>query len=188
VKLELRLPRPLAALILATAIAWADHQPIPVIQLAAAAPVVTAADTVAPVVSFVIPKYVLPAANREIIAACLVLEAADQGEFGMRSVMAVIRNRAGGHPELFASTVLRPKQFSALNRLTSGRESHARTLARAQADRMWPVALALVDDAADDSWHDPTNGATHFTRTGERTPWASRLARTTIIGAHSFYR
>jgi spore germination cell wall hydrolase CwlJ-like protein len=135
-----------------------------------------------------IPSYVLTTKERETVATCLVLEAANQGEFGMRSVMAVIRNRARGRPELFAPTVLRERQFSALNKLTAGYESLNRTIARASADRMWPVALAIVDDATSAAWHDPTEGATHYTRTGERNRWVNRLTPTVKIGAHSFYR
>lgn len=139
-------------------------------------------------ISVSIPKYALTQSEREVVAACLVLEAANQGEFGMRSVMAVIRNRARGLPELFATAVLRPKQFTALNPLTSGREGFGQTLRRAKRDRMWTTALAIVDAAADESWHDPTEGATHYTRIGERNRWTVRLAKTVTIGSHSFYR
>lgn len=142
----------------------------------------------APRVSFSIPKYQLTPRERELVAACLVLEAASQGERGMRGVMAVIRNRSHGKPELFATTVMREKQFSALNKLTSGRETLWRTLRRAQHDRMWSTALTIVDDATQDTWKDPTGGATHYTRTGEHTPWTRALARTVTIGRHAFYR
>ncbi len=138
--------------------------------------------------SFSIPRYRLSEQDRETVAACLVLEAACQGDFGMRGVMAVIRNRAGGNPELFTRTVLQRYQFSALNDITSGRTSLWRAIQRAKKDRMWSAALQIVDDAVLDSWHDPTGGATHYTRTGERTRWTRSLARTTTIGAHSFYR
>lgn len=141
-----------------------------------------------PPVTFTIPKYELPPADRDLIAACLILEAASQGDFGMRAVMSVIRNRAGGQPELFAPTVLRPKQFSALNGLTAGRESRAKALARAKRDRMWGIAVQIVEDATEEPWHDPTGGATHYTRAGERTRWTGALAKTVTIGAHSFYR
>lgn len=134
------------------------------------------------------PRYQLTALERETVAACLVLEAANQGDYGMRSVMAVIRNRARGLPELFAFTVLQRKQFSALNQHTSGRESLWRAIQRAKRDRTWSQALRIVDDATGDAWHDPTGGATHYTRTGERTHWTRRLAKTVTIGAHSFYR
>jgi spore germination cell wall hydrolase CwlJ-like protein len=107
---------------------------------------------------------------------------------GMRAVMAVIRNRARGLPELFAPTVLREKQFSAFNFVTSGHESMAHAIQRAKADRMWQSALFVVDDALADSWSDPTGGATHYTRAAERTAWTRALAKTVTIGAHSFYR
>lgn len=139
-------------------------------------------------VMFVVPKYALTPMEREMIAACLVLEAANQGEFGMQGVMAVIRNRARGQPELFAPTVLREKQFSAFNKLTAGRETLARTVARARRDPMWWTALSVVNAAVDESWHDPTDGATHYTRTGENTRWTHSLAKTVTIGGHSFYR
>lgn len=138
--------------------------------------------------SFSIPRYSLPDQDRELIAACLVREAASQGGYGMRCVMAVIRNRAGDRVELFAPTVLRAKQFSALNKLTAGRETTAQAIAHAQRDRMWETALAIVDEATKDDWHDPTRGATHYTRSVERTPWTRTLAKTVTVGSHSFYR
>jgi spore germination cell wall hydrolase CwlJ-like protein len=141
-----------------------------------------------PAVSFSVPKYTLTDDERELVAACLVLEAASQGERGMRGVMAVIRNRSRGLPELFTTTVLEEKQFSALNKLTAGRESLWRMIHRAQRDRMWPAALAIVDEATQDTWTDPTAGATHYTRTGEHTRWTHTLARTVTIGRHAFYR
>lgn len=162
------------------------------LTLGASVPEITPAplppEPVHPTISFNIPKYQLSADERELVAACLVLEAASQGERGMRGVMAVIRNRAHGDVVLFAPTVLREKQFSALNKLTSGRESLWRTMTRAKADRMWPTALAIVDEATRDDWRDPTRGATHYTRTGEHTPWTRTLARTVTIGRHAFYR
>lgn len=142
-----------------------------------------------PTVTFAVPKYVLTAQERDLVASCLVLEAASQGEFGMRGVMAVIYNRSRGLPELFATIIVQEKQFSAFNKMTAGRESPTRLIQRAQKDRMWETALAIVDDAAKrNTWHDPTGGATHYTLVGERTRWTHTLAQTTIIGRHAFYR
>jgi spore germination cell wall hydrolase CwlJ-like protein len=141
-----------------------------------------------PTITFSLPRYTISPQERETIAACLVLEAASQGESGMRGVMAVIRNRARALPELYAPTVLRSKQFSAMNKVTSGQESLWRAIMRARQDRMWPTALAVVDAALQDKWHDPTAGATHYTRSAERTRWTQQLAMTVRIGAHSFYR
>lgn len=142
----------------------------------------------APTITFSIPRYTLTDRERELVASCLVLEAASQGEFGMRGVMSVIRNRSRGLPELFVSTILEEKQFSALNSITERRESVPHLIARAQRDRTWPTAMALVDEAAKETWHDPTDGATHYTRLGEHTRWTHALAMTTIIGRHAFYR
>lgn len=144
--------------------------------------------SVSPSISFQLPKYRLSESERELIASCLVLEAACQGERGMRGVMAVIRNRSRHLPELYATTVLRRKQFSALNRLTAGRESVTRVVQRARRDRMWNTALRIVDEAGHENWTDPTYGATHYTLSGERTPWTRALARTVTIGRHAFYR
>jgi spore germination cell wall hydrolase CwlJ-like protein len=185
VKTELRLLAALAAL---SAPRLAAEAPAFVVPVIVASETRTEMPAPSPAVSFAIPKYALTPQERETVAACLVLEAASQGDFGMRGVMAVIRNRARGRPELFAPTVLREKQFSALNNLTAGRESLWRTITRAQRDPTWPIALAIVDDAVDDAWNDPTGGATHYTRTGERTGWTRSLAMTCTIGAHAFYR
>jgi spore germination cell wall hydrolase CwlJ-like protein len=84
--------------------------------------------------------------------------------------------------------VLRPKQFSALNNVTAERELIASASTRARNDRMWPVALQVVDAALEDSWRDPTDGATHYTLSSEKTHWTRKLSKTTTIGAHSFYR
>jgi spore germination cell wall hydrolase CwlJ-like protein len=180
VKLELRSLTAIAALLLPPIAAGSAPT--------ADSPILRVTEDSASPVFFSIPKYALSRQEQETIAACLILEAASQGEYGMRAVMAVIRNRARGMPELFAHTVLREKQFSAMNNVTSGRESLWRTVQRAKRDRMWPVALSVVREAVNEPWHDPTGGATHYTRSVERTPWTRRLAKTVTIGAHSFYR
>ena len=182
---ELRLLAVLCALGLPHLTRGAEAEGLLMVRLERPVPLLPVAPP-ASAISFSIPKYTLSASERETVAACLVLEAANQGEFGMRSVMAVIRNRARGFPELFAPTVLRAKQFSALNSVTAGREPMARIIARAKRDRMWPTALQLVDRALHESWDDPTGGATHYTRSAERTSWTRSLAKTVTIGAHSF--
>lgn len=181
VNLVLRLIALLAATFFLPSAAQASRFVIPVITL-------EQPESPPPTISLTIPPYELTSADRETVAACLVLEAASQGDFGMRAVMAVIRNRARGLPELFAPTVLRPKQFSALNNVTAGRESLARAIARAKRDIMWLTALEIVEHATAPTWHDPTAGATHYTLSAERTRWTRSLAKTVTIGAHSFYR
>jgi spore germination cell wall hydrolase CwlJ-like protein len=185
VNTELRILAVLAALGLAAVAPAAPGSEPPVVQILDTRPATPAPSSA---VSFSLPKYKITPLERETVAACLILEAASQGDFGMRGVMAVIRNRARGLPELFAPTVLKQKQFSALNKVTSGRESLRRAIERASRDRMWLTALAIVEDALNDVWYDPTHGATHYTRSVERTHWTRSLAMTAKIGAHSFYR
>jgi len=141
-----------------------------------------------PMVHFSIPEYKLTQIERETVAACLVLEAANQGDVGLRAVMSVIRNRANMRPLLFPLTVLRVKQFSALNPYTSGQVSLWRLIQRAKQDATWPNALAIVDEATCAAWVDQTAGATHYTRTGERTAWTRTLHTTARIGDHTYYR
>jgi spore germination cell wall hydrolase CwlJ-like protein len=180
VKPEPRLLAALAALLLPLIASGAGNFTIPKIRLYEPGE--------PPTVSVTIPRYALTPAERETVAACLVLEAASQGDTGMRAVMAVIRNRSRGLPELFAATVLREKQFSALNTITMGQETLSHAVLRARRDRTWSTALAIVDEAVEDNWRDPTYGATHYTRSVETTRWTRSLAKTVTIGAHSFYR
>lgn len=126
--------------------------------------------------------------QRQTLVACLVLEAACQGESGMRAVMAVVHNRAGGRRDRFAAVVLRPGQFSALNRLTAGRETSWRMVLRARRDSQWALAEWIVDEACSARWTDPTRGATHYTRSSERPVWARGMRVTARIGDHVFYR
>jgi spore germination cell wall hydrolase CwlJ-like protein len=141
-----------------------------------------------PQVSVPTPRYTPKALEIETVAACLVLEAASQGPEGMRGVMAVIRNRSHGQPELFEPVVMKRRQFSAFNRLTSGYEQRAHAIQRARKDRMWDDALALVQEAQGPEWRDPTVGATHYTRSNERNRWTRTLEKTVTIGGHSFYK
>ena len=135
-----------------------------------------------------IPRYTPNALEIETVAACLVLEAASQGPEGMRGVMAVIRNRSRGRPELFEPIVLKRKQFSAFNQLTAGYEPRAHAIQRARRDCMWENALALVEEAQSPAWRDPTAGATHYTRSNERNRWTRKLEKTVTVGSHSFYK
>lgn len=126
--------------------------------------------------------------QRQTVAACLVLEAACQGEAGMRAVMAVVRNRAQQRPAQFASEVLRPRQFSAFNALTAGQETSWQAVRRAQRDQSWQLAAQLVEEACAPGWVDPTGGATHYTRASERPYWARGMRITARIGDHVFYK
>ena len=49
--------------------------------------------------------------ERQIVAACLILEASDQGEQGMSAVANVISNRAGGNPRSIYKVVKKTIRF-----------------------------------------------------------------------------
>jgi len=127
--------------------------------------------------------------ERQIIASVLVLEAADQGEVGMRAVLHVINNRAGGNPERAAGQVARPKAFSCLNAITVQKHpDYGPAIGRAMDDRMWPVARKLVDDyVAGKLGYDVTGGATHYC-IHPPVSWRAQMQFTTKIGSHQFFR
>ena len=184
-------PRPIIEILKPLSFAVLAALSLPAIAVAAGreAPLVdSGSQDSPPPISVPTPRYTPTAREIETVAACLVLEAASQGPEGMRGVMAVIRNRSHGLPELFEPVVLKPRQFSAFNRLTAGYEQRVHTIQRARRDCMWESALALVEEAQTPAWHDPTAGATHYTRSNEHNRWTKTLERTVTIGGHSFYK
>ena len=125
------------------------------------------------------------------MAACLVLEAADQGELGMRGVASVILNRADGKRSRVLGVVKKPYAFSALNTATTGRtgaRGFASHVQKASRDRLWRSALQMVDELYTSQGSDVTRGADHYARVELRPNWIRNKQRTTIIGAHAFYR
>ncbi|MGB0415336.1 MAG: cell wall hydrolase [Coraliomargarita sp.] len=127
--------------------------------------------------------------ERQIIAAVLVLEAANQGEDGMMAVLHVINNRAGGDPNRAVGQVARRKAFSCLNDITSQKHpDYGPALRRAMQDRTWPVALQMVDNyVAGYIGPDITGGATHYCIHPPKS-WEEQMVFTTRIGMHSFFR
>ena len=127
--------------------------------------------------------------ERQIIAAVLVLEAANQGEHGMAAVLHVINNRAKGDPSRAIGQVVRRKQFSCINNITSQQHpDYGPAIARAMNDRTWPQALAMVDAyCAGRLGDDNTGGATHYC-THPPQSWREQMALTARIGAHTFFR
>ena len=126
----------------------------------------------------------------QIIAAVLVLEAADQGERGMRAVLHVINNRAGNNPARAIGQVARRKAFSCLNRVTKQRNpDYGPVLRRAMRDPMWPDAMRLVGEYAGGRLGpDFTGGATHFCLRAPKNWSGPELTFIKKIGDHRFYR
>lgn len=128
--------------------------------------------------------------EKQIVAACLVLEAADQGEIGMRGVASVILNRADGQHSKVLRVVKKPYAFSALNTATTGRtgsQGYANHVQKASRDRLWRSALEVVEDLYSSNWRDVTYGANHYARRDVNPSWTRTMAKTTVIGSHAFY-
>ncbi|MGJ8653150.1 MAG: cell wall hydrolase [Opitutaceae bacterium] len=127
--------------------------------------------------------------ERQIIASVLVLEAACQGEEGMRAVLNVINNRAKGDPAGAVVQVARHKAFSCLNGITSQvNPDYGPAISRAMKDCTWESALFMVDAyCAGQLGPDNTDGATHYCIDPPRS-WREQMAFTKRIGSHSFFR
>jgi spore germination cell wall hydrolase CwlJ-like protein len=128
--------------------------------------------------------------ERNSVAACLVLEAANQGEVGMRAVMAVIVNRSRDTGKSFYHVAARPGHFSCFNSTVGfpdKRVDIALRLAREQP-AAWQMALDLFDAAAAGNLSDPTGGARFYHHVSIRPYWVPGLTRCGVIGAHAFYR
>lgn len=137
------------------------------------------------------PSYTPDPWERQIVAACLILEASDQGEQGMIAVANVISNRAGGDPKLILKTVRRPYAFTSLNGATTGQtgsRGYAGHVTRASRDPNWRLALSVTDRLYAGSLTDLTRGATHFSLKGEYVSWMRSMQLTAIIGKHKFLR
>lgn len=127
--------------------------------------------------------------ERQIIAAVLVLEAANQGEDGMLAVLNVINNRAGGDPNKAIYQVARRKAFSCINSITSQKHpDYGPAIGRAMKDRTWTQALLMVDAyCAGHLGPDNTGGATHYCIDPPQS-WRDQLVFTKTIGMHKFFR
>lgn len=129
--------------------------------------------------------------GRQIVAACLILEAANQGEEGMQAVAAVIRNRGGSDVSNYLSVVQKPYAFSALNvstRKDGSKQGYASLVSRASKDINWPLALKIVDSLYSGELADNTYGADHYSRKDELPSWSHGMRATTVIGDHLFFK
>lgn len=127
--------------------------------------------------------------ERQIVAAVLVLEAANQGEDGMRAVLHVIDNRAGNDPHRAIAQVAKRKAFSCLNSVTSQKNrDYGPLLRRAMRDRTWNLAMRLVRDyETGNLGPDLTEGATHYCIHPPES-WNREFVFVKQIGAHRFFR
>jgi spore germination cell wall hydrolase CwlJ-like protein len=129
--------------------------------------------------------------ERQILAACLILEASNQGEKGMIAVANVISNRADGNPRKIYQEVKKPYAFTSLNSATTGktgRTGYAGHVTRASRDSNWKTALQVTDRMYAGTLPDLTRGATHYTLASEYVSWMRNMKLTAVIGKHKFLR
>lgn len=129
--------------------------------------------------------------ERQIVAACLILEASNQGENGMIAVANVISNRAGGNPRMIYKEIKKPYAFTSLNSASTGRTGrtgYAGHVTRASRDKNWKTALRVTDRLYAGTLTDITNGATHYTLVNEYVSWMREMQLTAVIGQHKFLR
>ena len=127
----------------------------------------------------------------QIVAACLVLEASDQGEQGMIAVANVMNNRAGGNTSRIYREVRKPYAFTSLNAASTektGNRGYAGHVTRASRDPNWRTALRIVDRMYTGTLPDLTKGATHYSLVNEHVSWMRAMELTVVIGSHKFLR
>lgn len=127
--------------------------------------------------------------ERQIIASCLVLEAASDGIEGMRAVLNVIYNRADHRLERAVRVAIKRGQFSSMHSIWGKRSpDYSPILRRAQSDRMYAPAVKLVLLMERGMLYDNTEGSTYYcTVEGENPYWVNHFYYTTTIGSHRFY-
>ncbi|MCZ6673769.1 MAG: cell wall hydrolase [Verrucomicrobia bacterium] len=129
--------------------------------------------------------------ERQIVAACLILEASDQGEQGMTAVANVMNNRAGGNPSRIYKEVRKPYAFTSLNSASTGKtgsRGFAGHVTRASRDSNWRIALRITDRMYEGTLTDLTHGATHYSVVTEYVSWMRAMRQTVVIGNHKFLR
>jgi spore germination cell wall hydrolase CwlJ-like protein len=129
--------------------------------------------------------------ERQVVAACLVLEGSSDGPIGLMAIANVISNRAHGQPNQYYKVVKKPYAFSSLNAATKGRtggRGYAPLVQKASRDPNWSLSLKVVDRLYAGTLQDLTDGATHFSLKRKRASWMSEMKVTAIIGSHKFMR
>ena len=127
--------------------------------------------------------------DREIIASCMVLEAAGEGTEGMQAVLNVILNRAKGDLSCLVPVVTKHGAFSCMSSIwCSDEPNYSPLLCRAQNQpESFADAMHLIAIMEQGLLLDITGGATHYHATYIHPYWADSLRYLATIGNHSFY-
>lgn len=119
--------------------------------------------------------------KNKLIAAVLVLEAANQGKNGMCAVHEVLVNRAGSNKiDSKYAQARKPRQFSCLNNM-----SDSRAIQIASKSPAWSLALQIAANKINSNL---TYGATSYWADSIPTPHWARNKRTLKVGNHIFIK
>lgn len=127
--------------------------------------------------------------DREIVAACLVLEAGGEGFDGMRAVLNVMLNRAKGDLGRLVSATVKRGAFSCMASIWNQEEpDYSPLIDRAMNQpEAYAGASQLLDTLEQGLLTDNTGGATHYHADYILPYWADSLHFLTAIGSHRFY-
>ena len=127
--------------------------------------------------------------DRQIVASCMVLEAACDGAEGMQAVLNVILTRADGYLHQLVPQAVKHGAFSCMSSVwRTSSPNYSPLIPRAQAHgKTYENALHLIAVMEQGLLWDNTYGATHYHATYIRPYWVSDMSYITTIGGHHFY-
>lgn len=127
--------------------------------------------------------------DRQIVAACMVLEAGCDGAEGQQAVLNVILNRADGYLHRMVPETIKHGAFSCMSSVWgSSSPNYSPLIRRAQNQTTaYFTALRLIATMERGLLWDNTYGATHYHATSIRPYWVSEMSYITTIGGHHFY-
>jgi N-acetylmuramoyl-L-alanine amidase len=127
--------------------------------------------------------------DRQIVASCMVLEAACDGVEGMQAVLNVILTRADGYLHQLVGQTVKRGAFSCMSSVwNTPSPDYSPLIRRAQGHgKTYTKALHLIAIMEQGLLWDNTYGATHYHATTIRPYWVSDMSYLTTIGGHHFY-
>lgn len=124
-------------------------------------------------------------ADRELVAACILAESGGHGHKGMAAVYEVIHARASVRRTTCAEEVLRPKQFSCLNKTKP-----AALVKRMKAHKEWKWVhdeLLKWVPITSHTGTNPYNRCRHYHAVSVTPYWARGKQPFAVFGGHKWY-
>lgn len=127
--------------------------------------------------------------DRQIVAACMVLEAGGEGQDGMQAVLNVMLNRAKGDFGQLVPVTVKYGAFSCMASIwKTNSPDYGPLLSRAQRQPgPFIDAMNLIALMEQGQLQDNTHGATHYHADYVSPYWVSDMHYLTTIGHHYFY-